>query len=84
LETQLLDHARPAAWSKVLLIQRLLAHYRAVVWIDASATGEFAPTRADASLPIVDAAVRQWIILSGRAAFERFPDLLHVLEGRSS
>ena len=36
-ETELLDASRPASWSKVLLIQRLLRRYRAVVWIDSDA-----------------------------------------------
>jgi galactosyl transferase GMA12/MNN10 family len=36
-ERQLLDPWRPASWSKVLLLQRLLESYRAVVWIDCDA-----------------------------------------------
>jgi len=33
-----------------------------------------------ASVLITDAAIRQWSVLSSRAAFERFADLLHLLE----
>ena len=36
-ENRLLDGARPAAWSKVLMIQRLMERYRTVVWIDCDA-----------------------------------------------
>jgi hypothetical protein len=37
LESRLLDKGRPAAWSKVLLLQRLMDQYQAAVWIDSDA-----------------------------------------------
>jgi len=53
LETQPLDHTRPPAWSKVLMIQRLLARYRAVVWIDCDAM------IVDPELDVLDAVPRR-------------------------
>lgn len=37
LRTELLDSSRPASWSKVLLIQELLAKFDTVLWVDADA-----------------------------------------------
>lgn len=37
LRTALLDHTRPASWSKVLLLQELLDRYDTVFWVDADA-----------------------------------------------
>lgn len=34
-QTALLDSARPPAWSKILLVQKLLPHYDWVFWMDA-------------------------------------------------
>jgi hypothetical protein len=35
LTTQLTDHSRPAAWSKIPLIRQMLRRYNLVVWLDA-------------------------------------------------